>query len=100
MQTGLESPNGFRVRARFGRNAEDRYVNAVIAGYFDDSSDPNMAEFVCSGGIVEDEFKVAALETRWREETKMLSEPLSLLSIGGRGTCESRLRDCGRESGS
>jgi hypothetical protein len=47
----------------------------MIASYFDDSSDEKMAAYVCAGGILEDEFKIAALEARWHEATKTLRKP-------------------------
>jgi hypothetical protein len=50
-------------------------IRPILKAYFDDSSDNEMKEFVCCGGIVADDFMTAVLENYWAKATENLKEP-------------------------
>lgn len=60
---------------RGSRNAEERYLQAMIHAYIDDSGDALRREYAVCGGILGEAFMMTCSESLWATETKALSQP-------------------------
>ena len=66
--------NDFARTERGSRNANERFLSAVIHAYFDDSKDQR-ADVVSCGGVLGEAFIMTAVDAMWWEATKHLKKP-------------------------
>jgi len=64
-----------RFRRSSSRNEGERFLQAMIHVYIDDSGDQRKTEYVTCGGILGEAFAVTVMESFWATETKHLAKP-------------------------